>query len=102
MTIASETKTAVVTSVAVTDMSDFSFTEGELAVATRAWISGITNSVNVTWSGADPTASLGHPVIKTATLTSNEPFLVDGKHNVANIKLIGLGGSATVTITIER
>jgi len=105
MTIASETKTATVTSGAVVAIgdADFGFTAGDLALANGAWISCITNNVNVAWSGEDPTATLGHPVIKTASLTSNAPpTFLDGKENVANIKLIGLGGSATVTITIGR
>ena len=102
MTRASETKTATVTTGTVATMADFGFTAGELALANAAWISCITNNVNITWSGEDPTSSLGHPVIKAASLTSNATPLIEGKENVANIKLIGLGGSSGVTITIGR
>jgi hypothetical protein len=100
--IASETKTATVTTGAVVAITDFGFTAGKLAEANAARISCSANNMHVTWSGTEPTASLGHPVIETASLTTNEPFCVDGKENVANIKLIGLSGNAVATITIGR
>ena len=104
MTVASETRTAPISTAAVVAIADtdFGFTDGELALSNVAWISCITNNANVTWSGEDPSDTLGHPVIQTATLTSNAPTLVEGKENVANIRLIALGGSSVVTITIGR
>jgi len=102
--IAQETKSATVTSGAVVAISAaaFGWTAGLLSQANAAKISCITNNVHCTESGEDPTVTLGHPVIKTASLTSNAPTLIEGKENVANLKMIGLGGSAVVTITIYR
>lgn len=102
--IAQQTKSATVTSAAVVaiNAAAFGWTAGLLAQSNAAKISCTGNNLNYTESGEDPTASLGHPVIKTASLTSNEPALTEGKENVANLKMIGLGGSAVVTITIYR
>jgi hypothetical protein len=97
-----ETKSVTVTSGAVVAIGTFGFTAALLAEANAAKISCTGNNINYTETPQDPSATLGHPVIKTASLTSNAPTLIERKENVANLKMIGLGGSAEVTITIYR
>ena len=97
-----ETKSATVTTGTVVTMSDFAFSDGMLDQANGAKISTITNNINYTEGGDDPTSSLGHPVIKTASLVANIPALISGSENTAGLKMIGLGGSAEVTVTIYR
>jgi hypothetical protein len=100
--IASEAKSVSVTADAVVAIADVGFTEARLAEANVAVISCVGNNINVLWTGDDPTSTLGHSVIKTSSLAANIPCVIGGKENVANIKMIGLGGTATVTITIGR
>lgn len=92
-----ETKSATVTTTAVSDLDDFSFTTTPGNRAKRAIISCVTNNVMVTWSGTDPTSTLGHPIVAAV-----DTFVIEGSPNVANLRLLALSGSATVTITIER
>lgn len=69
----------------------------DLARANRAVISARTAGVMITWSGVDPTTSLGHPI------QTNEWAAIEHQGDIAQIKLIREGStSAVVTITLEK
>lgn len=92
-----DTKTAAVTTAAVSSLSDFGFSAQDLQAARRATISTVTNNLMVTWSGVDPTSTLGHPVVASADWA-----VVEGVSDVVRVKLLALTGSATVTVTLEK
>ena len=89
------TRAATVTAGAVVELSDFGFDADHLVVARRAVVSTDENAVMATWSGVDPTNTLGHQVTVITTLYLTGPSFV-------NLKLIALNTTATVTITLER
>lgn len=95
------TKTAAVTTGAVVELSDFSFDADHLVVARRAVVSTITNNVMATWSGVDPTSTLGHMVTAVAANRPATTLYITGPSFI-NLKFIAVDNTATVTITLER
>ncbi|MCC7423782.1 MAG: hypothetical protein IT428_26250 [Planctomycetaceae bacterium] len=93
-----QTKAATVSNAAkAVSHADFAFTADELAQAVSAVITSRTAGVMVTWSGVDPTASLGHLVATNGTLR------VDGTLNIQALKFIReAAADATVTVTLEK
>jgi len=93
-----QTKSASVTNaVKAVSHADFGFTSDELAQAASAVISARTAGVMVTWSGVDPTTTLGHLVAQNGTLR------IDGTASIQAFKFIReAGNDATVTVTLEK
>lgn len=89
------TKSVSVTAATVVDFDDFGFSAQQKSDMNAMVISAVTNTIMVTWSGVDPTATLGH------ALAVNQILVLNGPH-IANIKMIGQSGTATATITLER
>ena len=90
-----DTKSYTVTTAAVATLADFGFDDDHVAKATGAIISTTANTLMITWSTVDPTASLGHPA------TANEWAEVCGD-DTPRIRLIAVGGNAPTSITLER
>lgn len=96
-----DTKTVSATTTTVASLSDFGFDANNVVAARRAIVSTATNNVAVTWSGVDPTSTLGHTVTASADNRPATHLVITGP-SLANLKLLGLGGTATVTVTLER
>jgi hypothetical protein len=92
---ARETKAATVTSGAVVALAGFAFTSPHAEQARRAVITAGAVAVRVTWSGTNPTTTLGHYIPAYGNLT------VDGRANVGNLKLISTAGDSVVSVTLE-
>jgi hypothetical protein len=92
---ARETKAATVTNAAVVALADFAFTAPHAANARRATITAGAVAINITWSGTNPAAALGHYIAAYGTM------VIDGKANVGNLKMISTAGNSVVSVTLE-
>ena len=91
------TKTVSVSSTAllITD-AGFSWAATDVSTADRALITSFTNGISVAWSGATPTATLGHAIAANGTLE------VVGQENVKHLQFIRLTSDATVSVTLSK
>ena len=92
---ARETKAVTVTNAAVKALADFSFTAPHAERARRATVTAGAVAVRVTWSGTNPTTTLGH------VIAAYENMTIDGQANVGNLKLISTAGDSVVSVTLE-
>lgn len=89
---------ASVASDAVTALADLEDLPAEdRKNAAKATISTTGQNLHVTWTGEDPTATMGHTVIADGV-----PLVIEGARQVQFIRMIGIGGTATATVSVER
>ncbi len=96
-TVATATKGMTVSSsVIAIDNAGFSWGTNDLVNAQKAVITARTNGVMVTYSGEDPTATLGH------FLAANDNMVVYGNDNINNLKFLReADADAELSITLE-
>lgn len=82
------------TALSLADMA--SFTAAQVDASSRVVVSVRSGSVNILWTGDDPTISTGH------NLLTSDIFQVLGNQNIVLFRIIRNGASnATVDITLE-
>jgi len=86
---AQDTKSVAATGLVT--IADFGFDAGDISETQAAYISASAD-IRFTWSGVDPTATLGHRL-------ANGTYEVLGGANVLRLKM---HGTATITVTIAR
>jgi len=92
---AKETKTATVGTGAVVALSGFAFDAQNVINVKRLVITAGANPVRITWSGQNPTSTLGHYI------AANGNYTLDGSINCANFKSLGIGGDSVTSVTLE-
>jgi hypothetical protein len=93
-----ETKSHTIstTVINITD-STWGWTARLLLVAKRAVISARTGGVMITWSGVDPTTTLGHPII------ANGWAAVELGGDIQRLRFVREAGTdSVVTVTLEE
>jgi hypothetical protein len=92
---AKETKTATVGTSAVVALAGFAFGAQNVINVKRLVITAGANPIRITWSGQDPTSTLGHYIAALGNYT------LDGSINCSKLKAIGIGGDSVTTVTLE-
>lgn len=87
---------ATVSSTALT-LTDIGFSAAQVTLANRARVTCLTQAVLFRYDGGDPAALTGHALI------ANETVVIDGQHNIAQLRFIRAGASdGAVCITLEE
>lgn len=96
-TIGSALKGMTISSAAILiTNAGFSWGANDLARAQRAYLTAYTNPINVAWTGAAPTATLGVALATGATLE------VVGNQNINQLQFIRQGASdGVVSVLLE-
>jgi len=92
---AKETKSATPDATTVKALADWEFGAQNVINVKRLVITAGANAIRITWTGENPTSTLGHYI------AANGTYELDGQVNCSKFKSIGIGGASATTVTLE-
>ena len=79
----------------IRSLSFFAFNSENVVNVKRLVITAGANAIRISWSGDDPSATVGHYI------AANGNYTLDGSANCQRLKLVNVTGGSLTTITLE-